>query len=331
MISTMPIRIRGIGHYLPARIVTNDELEQRMHLRKGWIEKKTGVIERRWAEPSLSASMMADRASQEALHNAGIGMDDVSLILNASGTCQRIIPDNAPLFQREMGRGDSGIPCFSIHSTCLSFLSGIETAAALLATGRYENILLISADIPSRGLDFNQPESASLFGDGAAAVVLARAEPGQASALIHYRMETYGIGADLTTVNTGTDSYPFSQSYKPEDALFRMDGRKVYRLAQKKANGFLQRLTPDFYQLMEKVKVVVPHQSTMLGIMSLKNQRIDMHKVAITLPHFGNCVAASIPLTLYKSITDNTLNRGDAFLMLGTGAGLSLAAALMVY
>ncbi len=208
---------------------------------------------------------------------------------------QRVIPDNAPLFQRELGLGSSGIPCFSIHSTCLSFLSGIEVAASLLATGRYKNILLVSAEIPSRGLNFSDPESASLFGDAAAAAVLSLPEPGEPGALHYYRMESYGNGADLTTINAGTERYPYTDTCLPQDTLFTMEGKRVYRFAQKHARGFFNRMIPDFKEALDQIKLIIPHQSTMLGIKSLKRHGIDLSKVAITLPRYGNCVAASIP------------------------------------
>jgi len=327
----LPLKIRGLGRYLPDRIVSNQELEQRMGLAAGWIKKKTGVMQRRWVTADMSASTMAAKAAAEALENACMTMDDVSLILNASGTCQRVIPDNAPLFQRELGYGASGIPGMSIHSTCLSFLSGIEVAAALLAVGQYQSILLITSDIPSRGLNFNDPESASLFGDAAAAAVLSLPGPQESGAIHAYRMETYGEGADLTTANAGTGGYPYADGSKPEEALFKMDGKRVYRFAQKYGRGFLDRLAPGFAQEMQRISAVIPHQSTLLGIHALKNHGIDLEKVVITLPDYGNCVAASIPLTLYQAVKDGRLRRGERFLLVGTGAGVSVAAALLTY
>ncbi len=327
----VPFRILGMGHYLPSRVVSNRELEERMGLRRGWIEKKTGVVERRWVEPGETASDMAANAAAEALREAGIGIEDVSLILNASGTFQRVIPDSAALFQRKLGSRATGIPCMSVHTTCLSFLTAIEVASALLARQSYRNILVLTAEIASYGLDFTSPESASLFGDAAVAAVFSRPRADETGQVHAYRMETYGEGADLTTINLGTERYPYAPGSDPSHALFSMDGKKIYRFAQKRSKGFFDRMFTDFASELENIDLVIPHQSTMLGIMSLKRMGFDMNRVVIILPDYGNCVAASIPLTLYHAIRSGRLHRGDRFLMLGTGAGLSLAAALLTY
>jgi 3-oxoacyl-[acyl-carrier-protein] synthase-3 len=274
---------------------------------------------------------MAVRAAEEALESAGITMKEVSLILNASGTPQRVIPDNGPLFQRELGYGRSGIPAMSVHSTCLSFVSAIEVSAALLGTGSYENILVITSELASRGLDFDSPESASLFGDAATAAVLSLPKQGEEGALHAYRMETYGDGAELTTVNFGNECYPYTAGSTPKNSLFSMDGKGVFKFARGLSKGFFDRLVPDFRTEIERVSAVVPHQTTMLGIQSLKRHGIDMDRVIVTLPKLGNCVAASIPSTLYQAVEDKKLRRGERFLMVGTGAGLSLAAALLTY
>ena len=110
--------------------------------------------------------------------------------------------------------------------------------------------------------------------------------------MIHaYRMETYGDGADLTTINAGTERYPYTPGCKPEDTLFRMDGKRVYKYAQKCGKGFLKRMCPDFDDEMEQVEAVIPHQSTMLGILSLKRHGIALNRIIITLEKYGNCVA----------------------------------------
>ncbi len=194
-----PLKIIGLGRYLPERVVPSREVEALCGLPAGWIERRSGVRERRWATTETS-SYMGAQAAREAVAEAGLALTDIDLILNASGTPEQAIPDGGPLIQRQLGLGGSGIAAMSVHATCLSFLAAIDLSSNLLATGRYKNILIVTAEIGSVGINFKEPESASLIGDAAAAVVVTRTPAGEASAVQAARFETYGDGADHTAI-----------------------------------------------------------------------------------------------------------------------------------
>ncbi|MBI3118205.1 MAG: ketoacyl-ACP synthase III, partial [Candidatus Hydrogenedentes bacterium] len=233
---TIPLKIVGVGRYLPARVVPNAEVEARCGLRAGWIERKTGVRERRWVVHETS-SQMAAWAAEEALADAGMKAGEIDLILNASGTPEQVIPDTGALIQRELGLGNSGIPSFTIHATCLSFLMALDVAANYLALGRYQRILIACADIASCALNFKEPESSVLFGDAAGACVVTRTPPGEDSALLAAYFATYGEGASLTELRGGgSRRHPNNPLTRPADALFHMEGPRVYRMARQYAN-----------------------------------------------------------------------------------------------
>lgn len=326
-----PLQIMGVGRYVPERIVTAAEVEGLCGLKPGWIARRAGVLERRWVSGETAAFMGA-AAAREAMAQAHLDWNELDLILNASGTAQQAIPDGAALLQRELGLGMSGIPCMSVNATCLSFMVALDMAATLLAAGRYRTILIYSADVGSVGLNFKEPESASLIGDGAAAVVVRRTSDGDASRLVATQFATYGDGAHLTEIRGGGSArHPSNPKTQPEDNLFHMEGPEVLRMALKHGGKLLEGVRPGLSKGMAGVKWVIPHQTSLMGIKALQGFGWGADKIVETLPKFGNCVAASLPLTLYEAIMTDRLERGEEFLLVGTGAGLSMGAMIVIY
>jgi 3-oxoacyl-[acyl-carrier-protein] synthase-3 len=326
-----PLKIAGLGRYLPPRVVTSAEVEERAGLPAGWIERKTGVRERRWVETESNSSMGA-RAAEEAVADAGLKLGDIDLIVNASGSQEQAIPDGGPLLQRELGLAGTGVSCFSLHATCLGFVVALDLCASLLATGRYRRILVVCADIGSVGINVEEPESASLIGDAAAAAVVTLPGPGEASCLLAARLETYSEGADLTEIRGGgSRRHPNRPDTKPADNLFHMDGPKVYRLAMERLGGFLEALRPGLSTGLGTIDLVVPHQASLFAVRSLRRFGIPDDKVVINLDRLGNCIATSIPSALYDAAHDGRLHRGREVLLIGTGAGLSVGGAILVY
>lgn len=329
---SLPLKIIGVGRYLPERVVPSSEVEKMCGIKPGWIERHTGVKERRWTNPKETNSYMGAQAAREAVEDAGLNLSDIDLILCASGTPEQTIPDNSALIQRELGLGKSGTSCMSVHITCLSFLMAMDLASLMLETNRYKTILIVSSDISSVALNFKDPESAALFGDAAAAVVVTRTPEGEASRVEKARFETYSIGAHLTEIRGGgTRRHPANPATLPEDNLFSMAGPKVYRLARQHQDDFFERLRPGLSKNPGTIKLVIPHQASLLALRALRRNGIDDDQVVITLDRYGNCVATSLPLTLYEAIKTNRMQRGDEILFGGTGAGLTLGGMILVY
>ncbi len=327
----LPLKLIGLGRYLPERVVPSREVEALCGLPAGWIERRSGVRERRWATTETS-SYMGAQAAREAVAEAGLALTDIDLILNASGTPEQAIPDGGPLIQRQLGLGGSGIAALSVHATCLSFLAAIDLSSNLLATGRYKNILIVTAEIGSVGINFKEPESASLIGDAAAAVVVTRTPAGEASAVQAARFETYGEGADHTAIRgAGSRRPPNHPDTRPEDNLFHMNGPEVLRMALTRSAPFLEQLRPGLSKGLGSIKLVVPHQPSKVGLRAMQMFGWPAAQTVMTLDRLGNCVAASLPATLYEAVRGGRIQRGEELLLVGTGAGLSLGGVILTF
>lgn len=328
-----PVKLLGTGKYLPKRLVTAAEIDQRIQAPSGWTMKKAGVAVRHFVLDE-TASQMGALAAREALQNAGLKLTDIDCIVAASGVGEQPIPCSASLLQEALGLADSGIPCFDINSTCLSFLVALDLVSYLITAGRYRHVLIVSAEIASVGLDWTDKESAALFGDGAAAVVVGPSAPGEASRILGARLETYSRGAHLSEIRGGGNRvHPRVHSAETErEFLFSMDGTAIFKMAS--------RLMPDFFgALLEPIgctvrdmKVVIPHQASAMA-MRLLQRKIgvtDAQMVNIVENH-GNTIAASIPMGLHEAIQTGRLKRGERALLVGTSAGLSLGGLVLDY
>lgn len=325
------VRIAGCGRYLPRRVVGSAEVEARAEVPSGWAHTHSGVSRRHWAGPGETASWMGAQAASQACAAAGIAPESLDLILGASGSVERAIPDGGPLLQDALGLGRSGIPAFSVHATCLSFLAAFELAAERIHAGRIHRALIVSSEIASVALDFTSPESCTLFGDGAAACVLERSGENDGSRVHRVGWITHGADHALTTVRgCGTLRHPNAPDADPADALFRMRGRATLRSASRLAPELLARLGLDRDEL-RALDWVAPHQTSRAGMAMVAAMGFRDGAVIDILEHTGNCIAASIPLALAQGIADGRIRRGERGLMVGTGAGLSAAGIVLTY
>lgn len=330
MFTPRRVRIAGMGVYLPARRVTSAELDERLGFPDGFIERKTGVAERRWIDGETTLDMGA-AAARTALERASLGVQDLDLIVVAQSVPAQAIPCTAALLQRALG--GCGMPCFDVNSTCLSFLTAVDMAAHAMAAGAYRTVLVVSSEVASLGLNWSHWESSTLFGDGAAAAVLTASRDGDASAILTSRMETYSEGAEYTTIpGGGTLNRPGRPDYRPEMDTFHMDGPRVFRLASARMAAFLERLHAPLPPHERGCDLLVPHQASIFPIRQLTARfGYAEERVVVNLTTRGNCVAASIPIALCEAIETGRLARGSRVTLIGSGAGLSLAGMVFVY
>ena len=321
----MNIKITGHGHYIPKTIETAQEVSQKINKTEDWIISRTGVKNRRISD--IDVDQMGALAAKDALDNSS----PPDLIINASGVPKQTIPDTSVFIQKELGL--SGIPSFSVHSTCLSFLTAFHTASSLIASKQYKKILIVSSDRGSIGRNFNEPESAALLGDGAAAIVLEPARNSDSSELLYFDMKTFPKSANLTEVRGGgTNKHPQDPQTTVEDNLFTMDGPAVYKTARKEVYRIMLKALKSTGSNREDIDWVIPHQASKKAIDAyITAGGFKKEKVINIISKFGNCVAASIPMALATAVKQNQIKRGDKILFIGTGAGLSVACALVNY
>ncbi len=311
----MNVRIASTGLYLPPRVETAAELALRIGVSERWIVRRTGVARRHVADESMSS--MAAKAVRDALGDGPLP----DLLINASATVEQTIPDSAVFIQRELGW--ESLPCYSVHATCLSFMVGLQHAAALITAGVHRRIVVVSSELGTRGRNFSEPESAALLGDGAAAVVL---EPSDgSSSILGWSMHTWSEGAELTEVRGGgMKHHPNDQGTTEADNLFSMDGPRIYKMARKRARMVIEEALADAGLQKDEVDLFVPHQSSLFGVLSVTRYGFSEDKVVNVIAEQGNCVAASMPLALATAHKSGRLRRGDVLVLGGTGAGLSV-------
>ena len=321
----MKVKVTGVGLYLPPKIETAEDIAPKIGKPVDWIIEKSGVSERRVSE--IDVDQMGAIAGKEALGKGG----KPDLIINASGVPKQTIPDTSTFYQRELGF--EGIPSFSVHCTCLSFITALNTAASLIHSGSYNRILIISSDRGTRGRNFNEPESASLLGDGAAAVVLEKSLENESSELIYFDMKTFPSCANLTEVRGGgTNKHPQDPETSLADNLFTMDGPAVYKIARKEVYRMMLKTMKTTRLKRKEVDWVIPHQASGKAVDAyISTGGFAKEKVVSIISEFGNCVAASVPMAFATAVQDGRIKRGNLLLFIGTGAGLSAACALIKY
>jgi 3-oxoacyl-[acyl-carrier-protein] synthase III len=324
----LAVRIAGLGSYLPERIVTNAELEVKFGLQPGWIAKRTGVLERRYATHETTVSQ-AVAASQIALKRSGIQLEEIDAIIGAN-LAQQTIPCTAALVQKALGTPDGSSACWDVNATCLSFMMALHSAALLIASGQYKNILIFSSEIASPSLNPLEPESASLFGDAAAAIILTASND---SGLIGAKFQTFSSGSHFTQLlGGGTLHRPQFTHEHPELNLFHMDGPAIFKHAARTFPPFLGAFLQSIGWEISSIDALVPHQASGHGVHSISSRLgFRPEQVIFNLPTRGNCIAASIPLALTEAFEAGRINRGDRVLLAGTAAGLTLGAVALIF
>ena len=317
------VRISSVGLYLPPQVQTAAELAPIIGRSERWILKRTGVVERRIATEPMD--VIGAAAAREALGDG----PPPDCIINASITPLQLIPDSSTYIQRELGY--EGIPSWTLAGNCLSFSIALMNAASLIASGVYRRILIVSAETGTPWRYFKEAESAALFGDGAAAVVVEPATEEQGSAILDWQMGTWPEGADLTSFpGAGTRHPPgHPQLTKPEDNYFHMKGPAVFRLARHKVTEILNPIWERNGITAKDVDWLILHQASARAVAAAEAYGFDMNRVVNVVNKVGNCIAASVPMTLAMAERQGKLERGQTLVLGGTGAGLSVAFMLL--
>ena len=315
-------KITGSGYYLPPTIETSLELSQKINKDVNWVLSRTGVEERRVSE--IDVDQMGAIAAKDAIGSK----PKPDLIINASGVPKQTIPDTSVFIQKELGY--EGIPSFSVHSTCLSFITALNVAGSMINSKTYKNILIVSSDRGTRGRNFNEPESASLLGDAAAAIYLEASDNGK-QGLIDFEMSSWPEGAELTQVKGGgTNLHPQDSITKDEDNLFSMNGPEVFKYSLRKVYNMISEILDRNNISKTDIDLLIPHQASGRGVDAYsKYGGFEKGQVMNIISKTGNCVAASIPLALALALENKKIIKDDLIFFVGTGAGLSIASAVV--
>ena len=316
--------LAGTGVCLPAQRITAEELDTRLGLAAGWTRRHTGVAVRHQCAPGETATDLGIRAALAALAEAGLRLRDLDLVVDASTCQQQPIPSNAALLQEALGAEASGSAAFDVHASCLSFVVALATVNAFFAAGMHRRALIVSAETPLQGVNWADPASACLMGDGAAAAIVTRRDTPLGGCA--YRYETYGEFAHVCEVAAGGHRLP-PYGYTPErDAQFRffMDGPRLHKAASRHLPPLVRRVLTDAGADLGALEVV-PHQASGPAVeLIARRLGIGRDRLHSSLAEHGNLVAAGIPFALH-GLRKKT-GAGARTLLLGTAAGYSQAA-----
>jgi len=317
-----PIRFLGTGAYVPSGIRGNDYFSNYLDTSDEWIRTRTGIHERRVAAPDQATSDLGIRAAQQALDDAGIGIDDVDMLICATATGDHQFPATATFIQAGLG-GTREIPAFDVSAACAGFLYATTVASSMITSGMAKRVLVIGAETLTRFADSEDRTTVILFGDGAGAAVLERSiEPDQG--ILHCELGCDGTRADSIIVHAGGSRHPSSECTVAERMHFlRMRGREVFKFAVHRLQILIDNGLAATGLTPQDLKLVIPHQSNMRIIESARERMgLPKEKVVVNIGRFGNTSAASVPIGLNDARRDGTLNRGDLVLFVAIGAGL---------
>ncbi len=315
-------RILGTGSYLPARILTNTDLEKLIDTNDQWIVDRTGIRERHIAAEGEFTSDLAVQAARAALEVAGLAVDDIDLLLVATTTPDLVFPSTACIVQSKLGM-TNGRPAFDLQAVCSGFIYALSVADQFIKTGAARHVLVIGAETLSRITDWNDRGNCILWGDGAGAVVLgASTEPGIIATHIH----ADGRHKELLRTTTGP-----STGMK-EPALMRMEGNPVFKMAVNTLDRIVDETLEANGLQKSDIDWLVPHQANIRIISATaKKLGMSMDHVVTTVAGHGNTSAASVPLAFDVAVRDGRIQRGQTVLMEAFGGGFTWGSALLKY
>lgn len=317
--------IRSIGSYVPSRVVTNEQLEAQYGFEPGWIKRRTGILQRRFASDSESTSDLAVEAARRAIAAANVTAADIDLLIVATFTPDFTCPSTACLVQNKL---KLDAPAMDLQAACSGFMYALATGAQYIATGNSRLALVIGADVNSRIVEPSDQRIAPLFGDGAGAVILEAGESDQG--LVCYQLGADGSGGTMLDRPAGGTTLPLTPELVASGQHFlRMDGRNVFKWAIEAVTQSIEVVLSNAGYTSDDVSLFVLHQANIRIIdHAMKVLNIPRYKVYNNLDRVGNTSAASIPLALDEANREGRLKRGDLVVMCGFGAGLTWGTSL---
>ena len=316
--------VRGVGHYLPERIVPNSEFEATLDTTDEWIRSRSGIESRHFAADGETTSQLATKAALKALEMAGFKPDDIDALIVATSTPDLTFPSVATMVQEKLGmtRGFG----FDVQAVCAGFIFALTNANALIISGQAKRVLVIGAETFSRIMDWTDRSTCVLFGDGAGALVL---EAGQGDGtpadrgILSADLNSDGRYREMLFVDGGVSTTGSS-------GKLRMQGNQLFRQAVEKLASTAETALEKIGLAGPDVDWVVPHQAN-LRIISATAARMDvpMEKVVVTLQDHGNTSAASIPLALSVGVARGQIKPGDLLVTEAMGGGLTWGSGIL--
>ena len=323
------IRMVGTGSYVPDRILTNHDLAKMVDTTDEWIVKRTGIRERRIAEPHVNTSDLAKEASLNALERAKMTPEELDLIIMATITPDTCCPAAANWLQAKLGA--SNAVSFDVTAACTGFIFALSTAEQYLKTGLYGNALVVASEVLSRTVDWNDRANSILWGDAAGAVVLKESTKGGVLLSTHIHSHTAG-GENLLLPGGGSTTTPISpESVEKGVHLLRLiEASKTFKVAVKRFAESCEEAAAHNGYSMSEIDVIIPHQANLRILHAFAERlKVPKEKVFVTIDKYGNSSAATVPFALDQAVRSGRIQPGSKVILTAFGGGLTWGSAFV--
>lgn len=323
-------RLAALGAYVPERVVTNAEMEERVDTSDAWIVARTGIRERRFAAPDQASSDLGVIAAERAMAAAGITAESVDMVIVATATPDHLFPSTAALLAHRIGACNSA--AYDLLAACSGFVYGLAQASALVESGIARTVLVVGAEALSRLTDQTDRATCVIFADGAGAAVITSADPGEVTGFLGFELGADGAGAEQLLIPAGGSRMPLAMTARPSDGYIRMNGAEVFRFATRIMVESTERLLAAAGLGIDDIDLVVAHQANS-RILDHAAERLGLasERVYSNIERYGNTSSASIPLALTEARDEGRLAPGDLLLLVGFGGGLTWGSTIVRY
>jgi len=321
-------KITGVAGFVPPRVVTNFDLEKIVDTNDEWIRTRTGIRERRYADPGVASSHLGAEAAKTLLAAKAMSPDEIEMIVVATVTPDMLFPATACLIQHRLGASKAW--GFDLSGACSGFVYALTTGAQFVGAGTHKKVLVIGSDVMTSILDYKDRATCVLFGDGAGAVLLEPAAS-ESEGILDFANDIDGSGGCNLYMPAGGSLHPASaETVEKRMHYVHQEGQLVFKYA-------VRRMAELACQLLERngltsrdLALVVPHQANLRIIRAMQERLgIDDSKVLVNIDRFGNTTAATIPLGLMDAVQQKRLHKGDLVLLIAVGAGYTTGAVLL--
>lgn len=319
-------KIMGTGSYLPKQVLKNRDLKTDFAAKDAWIQNNLGIKERRIAGTDEATSDLAAKAAERAIENAGLNPLDIDLIIVATTTPDRLAPSTSCIVQEKIGAFRAA--AFDLAAVCSGFLYGMSVANQFIATGMYDNVLIIGADIFSRITDWDRRDCV-FFGDGAGAAVFSPAE--DSDGFLNFRLHADGRGKSHFTIPAGGSEMPASYDTLDEGLqYFSMNGKAVYEMATQVLPDVIHEVLNDAHLSVDDIKLMIPHQPSIKVLKEVARIiKMPFEKVMTNMANYANTSGGTIPILLDEVVRAGLINKGDLILFAAVGSGWTWGASVL--
>lgn len=330
-------RIVGVGHYVPERVVTNQDLEKLMDTSDEWIIERTGIKERRYFDYKKdTCANMATRATKMALERANMQADEIDLIVFATITPDYMFPGSGVLMQRELGLDKNTIAAIDIRNACSGFVYGLSIADQFIKTGMYKTIVVVGAEIQSSAMEFSdrQRHVSVIFGDGAGAAIL-QASDEEGKGILSTHMHSDGTFAEELYVRDPGSSRKNEERLTPEllegvSIKAHMNGNLVFKHAVVRFMEVITEALMANGKSKEDIDLLIPHQANLrISSFIQAKMKLEEGKVYNNIQRYGNTTGASIPIAMSEAWAEGKIKEGDLICLAAFGSGFTWASALI--